>query len=124
MAAVLDRLTFRDLDEQQPDAAIRGEDHALQGAGLIGIVGVSAIRSTSAHHPDWAKASGESMEVWLIRHVTLNSLSAGFRALELASRSAADKQVRTERIQSGDAQLNHDQCQFRCEFAEHGAYAF
>jgi hypothetical protein len=40
MDAVLDLLTFRDLAEQQPDVAIRGEDHALLVAGLIGIVGV------------------------------------------------------------------------------------
>lgn len=52
------------------------------------------------------------------------ALLAGLRALEPASSSIAGKQVRTERIQSGNAQLDHDQCQLRGEFAQHRAYAF
>src|SRR5215207_3651387 len=91
--------------------------------GSLGSSGSSVIRSTSAHHTDWAKASRESTEVWLIRHVTPNSLSAGLRALEPAGRAAAGKQVRTEAIQSGNTHLDHDQCQLRSEFAQHGTYA-
>src|SRR5215207_6507045 len=86
--------------------------------GSLGSSGSSVIRSTSAHHTDWAKALRESTEVWLIRHVTPTTSQSVFRALEPARRAAAGEQVRKEAIQSGNTQLDHDQCQLRSEFAQ------